>query len=162
MKRMACILIWACLALSPTLALADAPSSQDDQQKRAQIEARMKQLRSDMLKKDVGLSTEKLAQAEKILQRYAEERKKLKAQIHTQHRAISELLDSGNNDDAAYAKAVKNLRALDTRLMALRGRELDEVSRLMTPKQQAKFMVAVRKMQHRLREALRAYHPNDD
>lgn len=160
------IIVYAFTLLSLTaLALparADAGKPQKDAEKRAQIEARIKQVRSDILRKEVGLEPSKADAAEKILERHAVERKKLAAEQQARRQALATLLESDSNDQAAYAKAVKSLRAGHAKLVALRDREFDELGHLMTPKQQAKFLASVHHAQQKLGALLKEYRGEED
>ena len=43
----------------------------------------------------------------------------------------------------------------DKKLRSVRDKEFDEIAKLITPKQQAKLVVALRKMQAKIRSAMR-------
>jgi hypothetical protein len=162
MKNVLYVVAFACAALVTDASWAAPPSQEDLEQKRERIEARMKRLRADVLRKDVGLDPAKAVMAERALERYAAERKKLHAELHRQRRVLHELLHSGSDDQAAYAKAVQELRAAQTKLYSLRDREFREVSQVMTPKQQARFLASLGRIRGKLRAALQSYRPAAD
>jgi hypothetical protein len=136
---------------------ADAAPRPTPDEKRAQVEARMRQVRLDILKKDVGLDAEKIRVVAALLERHGAERKKLQAALASERRAVDALLEADSNDQAAYARALRALRGRHAELAALRERELQEIGRHMTPKQQAKFLTALRRVHRKLRALLHSY-----
>ena len=151
-----CLLLVAAL-LVPTLARADAAPHPTPDQKRAQVEARMRQIRLDILQKEVGLEAEKTRVVAVLLERHGAERKKLQGALQSERRTVEKLLEADSNDLAAYARALRAVRTRHTQLSAQRDRELEELSRHMTPKQQAKFFSALRRVHKKLRALLRDY-----
>lgn len=143
--------------LGTSLVWADAAPHPTPDQKRAQVEARMRQLRLDILQKEVGLDNEKTRVVAALLERHAAERKKLQTALSNERRAVDELLETDSNDQAAYARGLRALRARHAALAALRERELQDLGRHMTPKQQAKFLTALRRMHKKLRALLSNY-----
>jgi len=157
MKRMLrCLLLVAAL-LVPALALADAVPAPATAQKRAQLEARMRQLRMEILQKDVGLDAEKTRAVAALLERHSAERRRIETAIQNDRGTLDQLLQADSKDQAAYSKGLRALRARHTELAALRQRELDDIARHMTPKQQAKFLSALRRVQKKLRALLKSY-----
>jgi Spy/CpxP family protein refolding chaperone len=146
----------AALLAAPSLRADAAPHPTPDE-KRAQVEARMRQVRLEILKKDVGLDAEKTRVVAALLDRHGAERKKLQAALANERRAVDELLKADSNDQAAYARALRALRARHAELAALRERELQEIGRHLTPKQQAKFLTALRRVHRKLRTLLNGY-----
>jgi Spy/CpxP family protein refolding chaperone len=157
MKRaLASFLIVVCLLGSA--AAARATTSPDaDADKRAQVEARMKQLRADILRKQVGLTPDKARVVEAVLEQHALERKKLVRTLHSERQALERLLEADSNEEAAYARTLRTLRSTRDQLQALRRRELDQLDKLMTAKQQAKLLSSLRRVQRKLHGALKAY-----
>lgn len=155
-----CLLLVAALLL-PTLAWADARPHGTPEQKRAQVEARMRQIRLDILQKEVGLDAEKTRVVAALLERHGAERRKLQGALQSERRTVEELLETDSNDQAAYARALRAVRTRHAQLAAQRERELENVSRHMTPKQQAKFLSALRRVHKKLRTLLRDYSGSD-
>lgn len=152
-------LLMALLVATPSNA---EPAGKKDSDKRAQVEARMKQVRSEILRKEVGLDASKATDIEKILDKSAAEKKKLQLELRTHRHAMRELLQADSNDQAAYTKAIRGLRGAQTKLHALRDRELDEISKQLSPKQQAKFVHALWQTEKKLRKALSDYREKQD
>jgi Spy/CpxP family protein refolding chaperone len=158
--------IWAIVlaaivgAALPGLAHARGPDH--DPQKRAVIEQRLKQLRHDMLRKEVGLDENKAAVVEKTLDKYMAEKRKLKEQAITHRRALRKLLESDSNDQQAYTDAIRGLREAEKQKQSLREREMDELAKLLTPKQQAKLLRATHRLKRKLAHKLREHRRGDD
>ena len=151
-RRFVCLL---CAALA--LVVAGHALAGEDDEKRAKVEQRLKQLRRDVLLKEVGLDEKKATDAERILDKYAVERKKLQRELRTQRRALKQLFDEDSNDQAAYARSLKTMRDTQKRLGSVQEREIDELSRLMTPKQQAKFLRAIQQVKRKIARRLREH-----
>jgi hypothetical protein len=154
-KRLFLVLLPLLIGLS--MAATARAEGKDHEEKRAKVEARLKQLHRDLLRKDVGLDDKKAAEAERVLDRYAPERRKLKQEQREHRAALRALLESDSNDDAAYARAVKGVREGQKKLLALNERESLELAKLMTAKQQAKYLHAVQKLRRELRRKVREH-----
>ena len=71
------------------------------------------------------------------------------------HSENPKLLKADSNDQQAYKDAIKGYRDADKKLRAVRDKEFDEIAKLITPKEQAKLVVALRKMQAKIQNAMR-------
>ena len=161
-KRLWSIALAAAVSLAlPGLAHARGPDHEPGQ-KRAVIEQRLKQLRHDLLRKEVGLDENKAIVVERTLDKYMAEKKKLKDQAITHRRALRKLLESDSNDQAAYAAAIRGLREAEKQKQALRERELDELGKLLTAKQQAKLMRATHRLKRQLAHKVREHRHGGD
>jgi Spy/CpxP family protein refolding chaperone len=154
MKRLWTLLISLTIVLASPFALAQQ-GGKDVAAKRAKVAVRMKQIRTQVLRKEVGLDEKKAAEVVKILEKYQPTRQKLQIDARTQRRALRDLLDKDSNDQPAYDKAIKGLRSTQKKLQDLREKEADELTKVLTPKQQAKLAVAIRKVQAKLRKQRR-------
>ncbi len=123
--------------------------------KRAQIEERIKKARGEILRRQVGLDDAKAKSVEAILDKHAPERRKLQKEMREHKRTVRALLDADSNDQQAYARSISGYRAAEKKLDALRDKEFTELSSKLTPKQQAKLVVAIRQMQGKIRQHMR-------
>ena len=155
----ALLAIAALLAVRP--ALAEGPGRSGSEAKRAKLEERMKRIRHDVLVKRVGLDEQKAKQVELVLDKYSVERQKLRAEQRSQRRALNELLRADSNDQAAYARALKGLREARKKLHALEEREAEELTKLLTAKQQAKYLRALERVRRELRKKFREHRRRD-
>jgi uncharacterized membrane protein len=107
----------------------------------------------ETLIKEVGLPEKKAKDAEAVLSKFAPERNKQVKEMIEQRRALRELLQKKSDDDAAYGKALKALRDAQHKLRAAKDQQFDELSKILSPKEQAKVLKAMPELQRRLRDA---------
>lgn len=145
------LMLHALLAL--TLVLCALPAQAEGkraEEKRAKVEQRLKQVTAKILRQEVGLDDQKADEVMKVLVKHQVERRTLQQQ-HRQHRkAIGELLQSDSSDEAQYKKSIDGFRTTQKKLNGLRDREMDEIAKLITPKQQAKLFRALERMRRKL------------
>ncbi len=146
------LLVLAVCAGTPAIAHAEGGR----EQKRAEVQQRLKRLRHELLVKEVGLDEQKAAAVERALEKFSAEKKSVRDKIEQHRGTLKKLLDTNSNDQAAYTAAIRGLREAEKQRAALRERELDEVAKLLTPRQQAQLMRGMdrlkRRLIHRLRE----------
>jgi hypothetical protein len=146
------LLVLSVFTATPLIAHAEG----GHEQKRAEVQQRLKRLRHELLVKEVGLDEQKALAVERGLERFALEKKSVRDRIEQHRDTIRKLLESNSNDQKAYTAAIRGLREAEKQRAALRERELDELAKLLTPKQQAQLMRGTerlkRRLMHRLRE----------
>jgi Spy/CpxP family protein refolding chaperone len=145
------LLVLAVFAATPAIAHARG----GPEQKRAEIQQRLKQLRHELLLKEVGLDAAKAASVERGLDKYAAERRSVRDRIEQHRSTLRKLLDANSNDQQAYTAAIRGLREAEKQRGTLRERELDEIGKLLTPKQQAQLMRGTERLKRRLAHRLR-------
>ena len=143
-------LVPALLSVGLVLATAE-PAAAQKPNRTAQVQKRMQQARGRLLRQKVGLDEKKAAAVERILDQHAKERRSLQKQIREHRRTITALLAADSNDQKAYSRAISGFRGADNKLRALREKELDALAKVLTPKQQAQLVVAVKRMQKEIR-----------
>lgn len=143
---MQCLLALA-LLVAAVPASAQGKGAED---KRAKVAQRLKQLRAKVLRQEVGLDEKKAEAAQKVLLKYEPERRKLQRQHQEHRRELRDLLQSDSNDDAAYKKSIDGFRSTQKKLNALRDKEMDEIAKLITPKQQAKLYAALERLRKKI------------
>jgi Spy/CpxP family protein refolding chaperone len=152
------LILVALLAASPAFA-----EHERDPAKRAEVEQRMRQMRSDILRKQVGLDAEKAPRVEAVLGKFHAERRQLASELRKHRKALRDLVSKDSADQAAYTRALNAIRSAEDKLHELHKRQHQALATLLTPKEQAKFDLAVRKMKRRLRQMLQKYgHGNDE
>lgn len=145
------VLVQCLLALALVFAALPARAEgKDAEDKRARVEQRLKQLRAKILRQQVGLDEKKAEEVQKVLLKYEPERRKVQRQHQEHRRALRDLLQNDSNDDAAYKKSIDGFRATQKKLNALRDKEMDEVAKLITPKQQAKLYAALERLRKKI------------
>lgn len=155
MKRLIALLplTLALLATVPAFAQEDPP----DDDKQEVVESRMKLIRARVLRQEVGLSEEKAKKVEAILDKYQPQRRALRQKLKGHRTTLAGLLQQDSNDDAAYAREIKGLRDTHRKLQELRDQEIDELMKVMTPKEQAKFAAAMERMRNRVQQSVRQH-----
>ena len=137
--------------LIATPAFADPGAAPPD---KAAPQQRFQQKRAEILPKRLGLDEKRASEVEKVLNKYAPERKKLRQSIEEQQKTLRELLQKNSDDQAGYKRALDALTDSMTKLNTLRQQEQAELSRLMTPKQQAQLLEVMLKA----RKGMRGMH----
>jgi hypothetical protein len=132
--------------------------------KRAEIEARLKRWRGTVLRRDLGLEEKKAVEVERTLDKFQVEREKIQKDMRQQQKTLRALSDLDSNDQTAYAKSLQIVRESTAKQQALRLQEFDELSKQLSPKQEAKLLRLMRQMEQKLRDAVRRIKKehNDD
>ncbi len=155
--------IAATLALAlaiPVAAFARGPGADGGARKerRARFIKKIKQHRAKMLRQQVGLNEAKAAQVEKILDGFHTRRRALRKDMRAQHKALKQLLAQDSNDQKAFQLAVDAMVATRAQLAKLHDRQIDALRRVLTPKQQAKALMALHKMKRKIRHRMHRMH----
>jgi Spy/CpxP family protein refolding chaperone len=145
------------LALVLTFAVPAFAQEASPDAKRAQVEAKMKQIRDRMLREEVGLDEAKARQVGAILDQHQIERRALRQKLQAHRTALEELLRQDSNDQGAYSREIQALRETQAKIQALRNHEIDELQKVLSPKQQAQLGAATRRMKRRFRQAVRQH-----
>jgi len=132
------------------------------QAKRAEIEARLKKWRGNMLRRDVGLDDKKATEIEHTLDKYQAEREELQKELQKEQKTLRALFDLDSADQAAYARALGHVRENTAKMQSLRLQEFDELGKQLTPKQEAKLLRLMRQMEQKLRDAVRKFKRERD
>ena len=148
--RFAFLLVFGLSA--PAFAQGNGP-----QAKRAEVEARLKKWRGTILRKDVGLDEKKASDIERTLDKFEGEREKVQKDMRQQQKTLRALFDLDSNDQGAYGKSLQMVRENTAKLQSLRLQEFDELSKQLSPKQEAKLLRLMRQMEQKLREAVRRF-----
>ena len=122
--------------------------------KREEVEKRMQEVVRKVLKEKVGLDDKKADKVAELLKKDREEQRKLREEMRSSRQALKKLLDADSDDQKAYSKAMAALRKNRDDLHKLQNKHFTALSKELTPKQQAKLVVALRKMQAKIRSAM--------
>jgi Spy/CpxP family protein refolding chaperone len=154
MRRVAGVLLALCVLGAAAPARAEDP---DAGGRKARIEARMRRMHAEILRREVDLDEKKAARVEAVLKKHGPERRKLRAQLQRHRHTLRFLLEEDSDDQKAYADAIQGLRAAQKALQTLEERALGELQKELTPKQQARLVMALRKARQHIRRALRRH-----
>jgi Spy/CpxP family protein refolding chaperone len=153
-------LAFASVLLVPTQGWAEPrPAASADPSspaaKRGKVKERLKQIRSKALREQVGLDEATATRVEATFEKYRVERTKQRERLSRNRKTLAELVKSDSKDQAAYSRAIAEVRAAQQELFRLRSQQTDELSKILTPKQQAKLALTLEQLKRRLRAALR-------
>ncbi len=130
--------------------------------KRAEAQAHMRQMRARLLRERVGLDEKTAQSVEKVLDKYQTEREKLRATVGQEKKTLRALLDLDGNDQAAYTRAMRSMLDAQQKLERLKQQEFDELSKILTPKQQAKLWRVITEAMKRMQDAMKHKRDRDD
>jgi Spy/CpxP family protein refolding chaperone len=105
--------------------------------------ARIAPWRAKMLREEVGLDEKTAAAVERILAKYRPERKAAADTVDSEQRKLNAMLELDSNDQAAYAKSIRAMLEARQKLQELQRKQADELTKVLTPKQQAKLARAI-------------------
>ena len=115
-------------------------------EKGAQMRGKMKEFRGKVLREKLGLPEDRAVKVEAVLDGFMEQRHKLKEEMRAEMKTVKELLKADSNDMDAYEAAVTNLMAVRSKMEALHAQQFEELREILNPKEQAKVLLALRKM----------------
>ncbi len=114
-----------------------------------QVQQRFREVRAKVLREHVGLDEATAAQAEQIMDEFMSRRWDLRAEVREHRQELRALIVADSDDQKAYAKALDGLTEAQDKLYKLRLEEMDALSEIMTPKEQAKLLDAMQEMRRR-------------
>ena len=117
---------------------------------------RMKQMRGQLLRKEAGLDEASTLRAEAVVTRFDQDRQKLHRGVGEATRALRELVGADSKDDKAYRDGLDVLVGAHRAMHDLRTRELDELRKVLTPKECAKVVIALERMHKHMRGEMRS------
>jgi Spy/CpxP family protein refolding chaperone len=106
-------------------------------------ENRLQELRSRVLRDRVGLTGDKAVKVEAILEKYAPERRRVAQKLREGRQKLKALMTLNSEDQAAYRGALDQIRTNRKALQDLMERAFSEISKELTPKEQARFFLAL-------------------
>lgn len=114
------------------------------------LKERMKSLRSETLRYDVGLSDADAGKVIVLLNELDPAREALMKKKRGARMSLRKLLKADSNDQAAYRRAITQLVEVNTKMLALRRTQMESVGTILTPKQQAKFFIATKRLKRQM------------
>ena len=140
---------------APTVAFAQ-PGEQGPQFGK-RIKERMSRLRDEILRYEVGLDEAQALKVTKILKTLDPAREALHKRKRSAKQAMRRLLKTDSNDQAAFQRAIDDLIAVNGAMLELRRKQMKALAGELTPKQQAKLFVAMKRVQKRMRHKMRRF-----
>lgn len=151
MKRKMTILMTLSLSLLIAgTALAQPNRGQQGEMTPERME-KFKEKRGKLLREKVGLAEAKAIRVEAVLDRFKEERHKLRQQVRKAKQALKALLDEDSQDQRAYQNHLDVLLAVRTSMHELHIAEINELRGLLTPKESTKLLFMMERVHKRMR-----------
>lgn len=92
----------------------------------------------------LGLDAATAQKVQQIHQKYRTERQGIRQQTQTHRQRIQQLLAANSNDQNAYRTAITALQNARKQMQASKDREVAELQQVLTPKQQAQMLAAMK------------------
>ena len=160
MKSVHCFFLAASLfACAPAVA---APPPSPPPPSAGPHEARLQHIRSRVLRDRVGLSDDKAVKVEAILEKYAPERRRVAQKLREGRQKLKALMTLNSEDQTAYRGALDQIRTNRKALQDLMERAFGEISKELTPKEQARLFLALDDLKGKGRRHFRGHHRDDD
>jgi Spy/CpxP family protein refolding chaperone len=102
-----------------------------------------KGFRQRVLKERVGLNDAKADRVSQLLEKYAPERKRLRDQTRDARQKLKALVGANSTDQAAFRTALDQVRTSHKAMVDLMDRAFAEVSKDLTPGEQARLFLAL-------------------
>ena len=115
------------------------------------IAERMKQLRKRILEDEIGLDAQRAAKVSKILESFDATRRKARQRAKQARRALRQLVRSDSDDQEAFRAAIDEMQAANKATQVVRVQQFTALKKLLTPKQQAKLLLALGRLKKRAR-----------
>jgi hypothetical protein len=119
------------------------------------MQQKMKEMRGQLLRHEAGLDETSAVKAEKVLDGFDTERQKGHRELGEAKRGLGDLAASDSKDEAAYKKALDALLAANRAQQDLRGRELDELRKVLSQRDTAKVILSLERMQQVMRQEMK-------
>jgi Spy/CpxP family protein refolding chaperone len=100
-------------------------------------------LHARVLKERVGLDDKRVAELQKVHASFRGQREALRATLQSTRWAVVALVKAESTDNAAYERALTDVKRTREQLFTLRKSEREAVSRLLSPREQARLFVAM-------------------
>ncbi len=122
---------------------------------RAKLKARMTQLRSQVLRDQVGLDEPTAKRLEAVLASYDARRHAIRDDMRNLKREMRALIVADSRDDKAYSRVLTKLYDSHAALQVLREKEYADFQKVLAPRQQAMLLMALTKLRHRAQSLVR-------
>jgi Spy/CpxP family protein refolding chaperone len=113
---------------------------------------RMVEIRGRALRERAGLSEASAQKAEKVLDSLEADRKKQRSRAKEANRQLRELIRENSDDQAAYKAQLKEMNDARRALQSLEDKEQEELAKVLTPKEQALTVMALRELKQHARD----------
>ena len=123
------------------------------------MKKRVRAVRKQVLRQEVGLSGPRVRKVGQVLDRFDRPKQKARKQVQKAKQQLKRLFRSKSDDQNAYRVALQHLRAAHKAMQQIREREFGALAQELSPKEQAKLLMSLGKMGHKVRHAQRRRGP---
>ncbi|MBN1572973.1 MAG: hypothetical protein JW984_07240 [Deltaproteobacteria bacterium] len=139
MKKLTAVIISLGIILSALAVFAQ--EIEDRKIKRDRVEARVEELRKEILVSKVGLTESEVSQITAINKKYREKRMALFKERIENSRALSKALREETVNESELKSILNKRTSLEDEMSSLRKQEEKEISRMLTTEQFARYIV---------------------
>ncbi len=125
------------------------------EERRRALDERLAGMRRQILGEELGLDGARKDSVEKVLLKFNTRKSEITRRVRANQDRIRQLLAEDSQDQAAYQRGLSEIQKAWEEIHRLRTEEVAELGKLLTPKEQAKFGLALQRVQRSLRGALR-------
>lgn len=128
------------------------------EERRRALDERLSKVRERVLGEQVGLNPARKALVEQTLMKFHGRKSEIGARLRHSQAEVRRLLQEDSQDQEAFRKLLSEVEKSTDALHSLRREEAGELARLMTPKEQAKFALALQRVQRQVRATFHRHH----
>ena len=125
----------------------------------AAAKQRLQKIRARVLRRKVGLSDEKAKKVEEIFRKHNSAQKKAQKQMREGQKELRRLFRADSDDQKAYDAALTKMHKAQRATQKMRDKQFGALKKVLTPKEQAKLLRAMRKVQQHMRRARAGRRP---
>ena len=156
MKRMTVTLIALGLALAiPSLALAEEDDGPGGPPHGKAAMQKFRAIRIAELQEALNLDDKTMLKLNEILKKNDEKRDAIHKEARAQMKELKGLMDAAKPDESRITTVLEKLGAARSEMQKLQADQMGEAKKLLTPIQQAKFVLHMDKFRRHMREMLR-------
>ena len=117
-----------------------------------QRRARLAAVKMRVLEKRVGLTREEATEVLKLFVEQDEERRELRRRLRKANQSLKRLIADDENDEAAYASALEEIKQVRAAILASREKQLSELESMLPPRKRARLLAVMHKVRRRMNQ----------
>ena len=121
------------------------------------VKERLLELRSEVLRYEVGLDDAQAKKVLKVLKKFDPQREALHKKKRAAKHAAKRLFKANSNDQAAYARIMDDMLATGAEHLAMQKRQRAALNGLLSPKQQLQLFRSMKQIMKRLKRKMREF-----
>lgn len=117
-----------------------------------QRRARLAAVKRRVLEKRVGLTREEATEVLKLFVDHDEERRELRRRLRKANQSLKRLIADDENDEAAYASALEEIKQVRAAILASREKQLSALESMLPPRKRARLLAVMHKVRRRMNQ----------